>query len=447
MSTELSTAPEGPIADSSRILGIDVARGFALLGILFVNAAFFAMPFGELYTGSKPVSEGWASRVVYWFVGVFCTGKFYPLFSILFGAGLAIIYDSTRQSGRSFGWIYFRRLVVLAMFGIAHIVLLWYGDILLLYAGVGTAMLLLGRASPKVLLWVAAITFSISLITSLGFSALSAFGNAGSLAEEIEFDMAGEEIESTARPMPEGSSPIEKLGKVLMDWDGSEQFDSRVTELELEIQSKGPYSNAILLRLFLYAFSLVYYLSITIWVVLPCFCIGAVLTKTGFFRSPENPWRRRLIVLGFAIGLPISVIADYAYSYSDEFLWSAIYMLGTNIAGPLLALAYLSAILVLVERSPQNPIAVAIGNLGKMGLTGYLLESTLMSALMSHWGLAWFGTTTWIQRAGIVIAVYLVILLFANLWMRSFRYGPFEWLWRSLTYLQRQPIRKADAMR
>lgn len=378
--------------------------------------------------------------------GVFCTGKFYPLFSILFGAGLAIIYDSTRRSGRSFGWIYFRRLVVLAMFGIAHIVLLWYGDILLLYAGVGIAMLLLGRASPKVLLWVAAIVFSISLITSLGFSALSALGDAGSSAEEIEFDVTGEQIETTARPMPEGNSPIEKLGKVLMDWDGSEQFDSRATELEQEIQSQGPYWNAILLRIFLYAFSLVYYLSITIWVVLPCFCIGAVLTKTGFFRNAESRWRRRLIVLGFTIGLPISVLADYAYGYSDEFLWSAIYMLGTNIAGPMLALAYLSTILVLVERRPQNPIAAAVGQLGRMGLTGYLLESILMSALMSHWGLAWFGTTTWIQRAGIVIVVYLVILLLANVWMRSFRYGPFEWLWRSLTYLQWQPIRRQGVL-
>lgn len=71
MSTELTPAPEGPIAESSRILGIDVARGFALLGILFVNAAFFSMPFGELYSDSEPVSEGWASRVVYWFVGCF----------------------------------------------------------------------------------------------------------------------------------------------------------------------------------------------------------------------------------------------------------------------------------------------------------------------------------------------------------------------------------------
>lgn len=332
------------------------------------------------------------------------------------------------------------------MFGIAHIVLLWYGDILLLYAGVGIAMLLLGRASPKVLLWVAAIVFSISLITSLGFSALSALGDAGSSAEEIEFDVTGEQIETTARPMPEGNSPIEKLGKVLMDWDGSEQFDSRATELEQEIQSQGPYWNAILLRIFLYAFSLVYYLSITIWVVLPCFCIGAVLTKTGFFRNAESRWRRRLIVLGFTIGLPISVLADYAYGYSDEFLWSAIYMLGTNIAGPMLALAYLSTILVLVERRPQNPIAAAVGQLGRMGLTGYLLESILMSALMSHWGLAWFGTTTWIQRAGIVIVVYLVILLLANVWMRSFRYGPFEWLWRSLTYLQWQPIRRQGVL-
>jgi len=262
MAPELRVDPSGPIADSSRLLGMDVARGFALLGIFLVNAAFFGMPFGEMYETGAPVSEGWASQAAYWFTGVFCTGKFFPLFSILFGAGLAIMYESSRRAGRSFGWIYLRRLVVLALFGIAHIVLLWYDDILLLYAGVGVAMLLLGRASPKVLLVIAACVFAVSIVTSLGFAALTSLGNAGLSAQLSE---AGE---STARAMPAADNRIEQLGKVLVDWNPNEAYDTRLIQLEREIQSQGPFLHAMLLRLFLYPFSLVFYLLIVVWIVL-----------------------------------------------------------------------------------------------------------------------------------------------------------------------------------
>ncbi len=438
IATELRVDSSGPIAESSRVMGIDVARGFALLGIFFVNAAFFGMPFGDMYDAGAPVSEGWASQAVYWFTGVFCTGKFFPLFSILFGAGLAIIYESSRQVGRSFGWIFLRRLVVLALFGISHIVLLWYGDILLLYAGLGVAMLLLGRASPKVLIVVAGIVFSIGIVTSLGFAALSSLGGAGMPAELAETS------EATARAMPEADSRIEQFGKVLADWNPNEAFDSRLIQLEREIQTLGPFSNAMLLRMFVYLFSLVFYILVTVWVVLPCFCIGAALTKSGFFHNPQSVWRKRLMLVGFMLGLPLSVLVTYASSHADTFAWMAIYLVGSNISGPLLALAYLSAILTLVERHPQNKLASAVGQLGRMGLTGYLTESLLMSAVMSHWGLGWFGTTTWIQRAGLVIALYIAILIFANIWMRSFKYGPMEWIWRSLTYFKWQPLLRVE---
>ncbi len=434
MATELRADPSGPIAESSRVLGIDVARGFALLGIFFVNAAFFGMPFGEMYETGAPVSEGWASQAAYWFTGVFCTGKFFPLFSILFGAGLAIMYESSRRAGRSFGWIYLRRLIVLALFGIAHIVLLWYGDILLLYAGVGVAMLLLGRASPKVLLVIAACVFAVSIVSSLGFAALTSLGNASIPAELSE---AGE---PAARAMPAADSRIEQLGKVLTDWNTNEGYDTRLIQLEREIQTLGPFSNAILLRMFLYMFSLVFYLLVTVWIVLSCFCVGAALMKSGFFHDPQNVWRKRLMLVGFLMGLPLSILVTHAASHSDSFGWMAIYLVGSNISGPMLALAYLSAILTLVERNPGNLLAAAVGQLGRMGLTGYLLESFLMSAVMSHWGLGWFGATTWIERLGLVVAIYLVILVIANIWMQRFRYGPIEWLWRSLTYFKWQPL-------
>ena len=433
MNHEIKADVAGPIAESSRILSIDVVRGFALLGILIVNATFFSVPYGDMMEGVVPTDEGLPSRIVYWFTAIFCIGKFYPLFSILFGAGLAIIYESACRSGRNFEWIYLRRMVVLGLFGIFHIVFLWYGDILLLYATVGLSMLLLGRASPKTLLSVAALVFCIGIVTTTGFAALTALGQSGiGNAEPVVMEM------------PKADSRIGQMGKVLANWNESEAYDSRLTQLEREIQSQGPFADAIILRLFLYLFSTVYFIAVTIWVVLPCFCIGATLTKTGFFQDVHSPWRKRFIVLGLFVGFPISILAAYAFSFQEDFVWTTIAFVGVNIGGPLMSLGYLSGIILLVESKPANRAFGFLGNLGKMALSGYLLESLLMSAIMSHWGLGLFGTTTWAQRAGIIVVVFVTVLIFANIWMRVFRYGPMEWLWRSLCYLKIQPLRRAS---
>jgi uncharacterized protein len=232
------------------------------------------------------------------------------------------------------------------------------------------------------------------------------------------------------------------MGKVLTTWNESEAYDSRLTQLEREIQSQGPFKDAVVLRLFLYLFSMVYFIAITIWVVLPCFCIGAALMKTGFFHDSSSPWRKRLVIAGLFVGLPISILAAYAFGYQQFLMWAVIAFVGTNIGGPLMSLGYLSAILMLVERNPASKAFGFLANLGRMALSGYLLQSLLMSAIMSHWGLGLFGTTTWVQRAGIITVVFLAVLIFANVWIRAFRYGPMEWLWRSACYLKIQPLRR-----
>ena len=127
-----------------RVLGIDVARGVALLGIFLVNAQLFSQPFGAVFEIKIPSEEGWPSVAAYWFTNIFCGGKFYPLFSLLFGAGLAMMYQSAVAQGRSFGWTYARRLAWLAVIGMLHLTLLWYGDILLIYASIGVLMIWMG---------------------------------------------------------------------------------------------------------------------------------------------------------------------------------------------------------------------------------------------------------------------------------------------------------------
>ena len=156
------------------------------------------------------------------------------------------------------------------------------------------------------------------------------------------------------------------------------------------------------------------------------------LSKNTSFRKPRDG-----TVL---VGLPVSILAAVGPESGDSFARLSVSMVGMNVGGIFMSLGYLSLIVKRVERNPNSRLAISVGQLGRMALTGYLLESLLMSAIMSHWGLAWFGTTTWTGRAALVVVIYVAILFFANIWMRLFRFGPMEWLWRSLCYLKPQPM-------
>jgi uncharacterized protein len=405
---------------SGRIAGIDTARGVALLGIFFVNAQLFGQPFAQILDPTAPAGEGWLSVVIYWFMQLFCTGKFYPLFSILFGVGLAMMYQSSTGRGERFGWIYFRRLMLLAVFGVLHIILLWSGDILLIYASIGLWMIWLGRLSPKVLLTIAAVVFSLGLIFSGGFVLLS---EAGQSTREI-----------TSKPMPEAATTLEVYGKILSDWNPTEMYDSRLIEIEKQVMAQGPLGTAVAIRAFNYLFSSVFLVLVLFWVILPCFCIGAALFKTGFFTGQQLQWRQRFIFGGLLAGLPLSVLSVVFMQYQGDLLSQLIATLGGHIGGPLMSLMYLSLILNWVDSGKLSWLASKIAKAGKMSLTCYLLESLLMSAVMLHWGLAKFGNNTWAERAGWLLGIYLVIVVFANIWMSRFRTGPIEWIWRAFTY-------------
>lgn len=412
------------VSVKSRVLGIDVARGIALLGIFFVNAQLFGKPFGAMFQTTVPHAEGWFSQAAYWFTNVFCAGKFFPLFSLLFGAGLAMMYQSAVDQGRSFGWTYLRRLMLLALFGILHIILLWYGDILFIYASIAVVMIWLGRFQAKTLLIIGACVFLFGLLLMVpAFAILTASG--GDLAEAVE------------KPMPEGKTSLEQFFKVLPDWNQTEMFDSRLIELEQKIMTEGPYSAAIAVRLFNYLFSFVFVVMVMFWVIFPSFCVGAAMMKSGFFHGQQKIWRTRLIWMGLLIGLPMAAFSAWAMTDPSKPRLLVAATVGSIIGGPMMALMYLSLILNWAESGKVQIVAGWFSKLGKMALTGYLLESLLMCAIMQHWGLARFGNNTWGERFVLVIGIYLLILVFANIWMKVFRQGPMEYVWRKFTYLGR----------
>jgi uncharacterized protein len=195
--------------------------------------------------------------------------------------------------------------------------------------------------------------------------------------------------------------------------------------------SQGPFSLQIFVRLFNYLFASVFTALVMTWVILPCFCVGAALVKMQFFHQPWPLLRSRLLWIGLGVGLPLNVLGLIAAQYAAQAPgWAMLNSWSMQIGGPLMTMMYLVMIMNWVDSGWWNGFANSVARLGRMALTGYLLESVLMTAVMLHWGLGRFGSTTWGERAVWVVGIYLLILLFANLWMSRFQYGPLEWLWR-----------------
>lgn len=400
---------------------MDVARGVALLGILLVNALVFGEPFSSLMTMSAPAGEGPLSVAAYWFTMVFCTGKFYPLFSLLFGAGLAMMFESARKAGRGFVWTGLRRLVLLALFGVAHVTLLWYGDILLMYAIAGIALLILVRCSARTLMIIAVVLMAVGLVLA------TLWGFVNSLASREYEAIAG--IDASVRPIEQFVRTLEAA-----------KFDPghpALVPIEVQIQRGGPFADAMILRWMIYLFSMVYYVVAMLWTVLGMFCLGAALVKLGFFHGERPSWRSRFIALGVGLGLPLSVTGAVLYpGQGGSALAGAAALASMMLAGPLMALMYFSLVAIFVDRVPGARIVRWLAQTGRMALTVYLMESVLMSAIMSHWGLAMFDQTTWAQRLAMCLGVYAALVIAANLWMSRFKYGPMEYLWRAGTYLR-----------
>src|SRR5262245_42394133 len=174
---EPAAVAAGPVEETRRLTAVDAARGFALLGIFLVNIRSFSEPF-PLTMDPSPREGDPLTVVCHYGVKGLCEGKFYVLFSLLFGVGLVLQMRNVRDRGGSFFGVYLLRLVALAGFGLVHSLLFWYGDILLLYALAGTILMVLAYfCSARVLLGIGIGAFALGLVMETGIGVLTALAH------------------------------------------------------------------------------------------------------------------------------------------------------------------------------------------------------------------------------------------------------------------------------
>lgn len=410
--TDSNRSGATPIPASERSALLDALRGWALFGILVVNMMLFigfvfledearaALPLARFDDLSELLLE--------WLV----VGKFYSIFSLLFGIGFAIQLGRLEARGEGVPR-YLRRLAVLFLIGLAHMLLLWLGDIVALYALMGAVLLLFRRACDRNLIrWAAALwLFPVAWSAAIHFAGFQPF--------QPIFEMAFATMATTGLDVSRGPLPI---------------YSS--PDLWLHLQSR---PGEMLYRLG----DLLYQMRFT--KVLGMFLIGLWVGRRAVYAKLDEyePLLRKAAKWGLAIGLPASLAKAVLSMWPGEerpvieFAAEVAYVLGT----PTLALGYAAGFALLWHKRRRGLLEWA-APAGQMALTNYLMQTILQSLLFYGWGLGLIGKLGLVFVFPISIALFALQVAYSRWWLAHFRFGPVEWLWRSLTYGKRQPMRR-----
>jgi uncharacterized protein len=410
-----------PVPRAERSAGIDIARGLALLGIIVVNARSFFLPLGweaeigPLHEGLQRSSLDWA---VYDAVDVLANYKFISVFSLLFGFGLAQQAARCVAAGRSRWRMGLRRLGLLLAIGLLHGLLVWYGDILTIYAIIGTVVLacigLDDRWLHRVTMGVVALVLLVTVASAgMEWGFFGAAADDGSVAVVAEHPLRGVDA---------------------MTGSGFDIYSRAWIEAEVSAFRQGPWLDAAAFRAVSYALGLLF-APVYCWQVLLMMLVGVWAQRTRLF-APESSSRRRVLAVRLiAAGLPFAAAAVLPgwFLGRESPAAIALFTLALQMSAFLLPVGYAC---LAVEFGPRLPtlLRAPIQAAGSIGLTVYLCESLVCTGIASWWGLARFGTMTDVEFTAIVIGVWAGLIVAALAWTRVFGSGPMERLWRWGTY-------------
>jgi len=403
-----SRAIPGPVAPTSRIVEIDMVRGFALFGVLLVNMYNFGAD-----------SIAWNSKgdqLAFALMRVFFQSKSWILFSMLFGLGFAVQLQRADARGFRILPVYLRRLAVLFAFGAAH-ALLFDGDILMLYAELGLGLLLVRHLPTRGLLVLAVGLMLVFPVTRLA---------SGPEPEEVQsVAEARADLESARHTDVYATGSLAEVAA-----DNASAIPADPLE---DIDS--PESGLAVFAMFLVGFS-----------------IG----RSGVLRDIPGHVTCFARVRNWGLGLGLAAMAGerilatttgYAVfrpqqaGTGAQLVGDLVFAFGT----PALALGY-AATLVLAAQSPRGTAALAsLADVGRLALTVYLTQTLMFTTLFYGYG---FGQVFRLGPVGVTawaVMIFGVQVVACHWWLRRYRFGPMEWMWRSLTYLKWQPLRLPNA--
>jgi uncharacterized protein len=432
-----------PSADPERIGALDLIRGVAILGILPANMPWFSGtgPTGIFGTGTRDANS--ADQVVKGLTLALVDGKMVSQLAILFGAGLALQADRAWRAGRPFTLGYLWRTLLLFVLGSLHALLLWDGDILMIYACLSVAAVVCVRFRPIGLLStaIAGLTWSAgTLAAALALSLVFGWSVREDKDKPPPGAIAAPASVSTAFSEAIHAPPDEQKER----WKRVEReftvFFS--TANQDRIYREGSYGEQLFNRVFgILGLPVILFF---IWgELLACFLFGALLVRVGFFSSTDvyRRWRPGLLVGGLAIGIPMHVASlIFAYAGNYSFLSSLPHM-GGAIA---IAVVYLTLLTGWEQTARALWLQDRLKAVGRLALTNYLSQTVICTTIFYSFG---FGLYARLGRPAtllVVLGVWTVQLIVSPLYLRWFRIGPVEWVWRCLAQCRVLPLRRRE---
>ncbi|KAF1686240.1 hypothetical protein B1992_08380 [Pseudoxanthomonas broegbernensis] len=416
----MPTPPLQPIAPDERIALLDALRGFALCGILLMNMEGFAGPLLASTTGLDPSLRG-ADRVADALVYFFVQGKFFTLFSLLFGMGFAAMSQRAEAAGRPFAGAYWRRGLALLGIGLVHGVLVWSGDILVMYALLSFLLLAFRPAPSRWLAWLGALAClaAPAMILALGGLAWLMSLSPDSAADwNRAMAGQGEHIEAL----------IQSARQAYAAGGYADAVAQRVRELGTMLSA----------------------LPVVGPLVFGMFLLGAAFVRGGAIAAPGRhaglfAWLRwGALPLGLlAMGSSFAIAPSMPPDRFDPGLALA-QALGM-LAGGLMCLGYVGWLVRAFGTRIGARVAAWLAPAGRMALTNYLMQSVVCTLVFYHYGLGFFERLPRAWQVPFALVLFALQVPASRLWLARFRFGPAEWLWRSLIYLCWQPMRVRGA--
>jgi uncharacterized protein len=417
---DTSSLPDGhagPVTQAERIVSIDVLRGVAVLGILVMNIQSFSM-IGTAYINPTVYGDLTGVNYVVWLAShALADRKFMTIFSMLFGAGIVLMTSRCEARGVRAAGIHYSRMGWLLLIGLSHAYLLWYGDILNAYALCGLIVYLFRRLRPGTLI----LLGLVSIAFASGLSVLFHFS--------VPY-WSAEALESTAVWWTPSQEVIaEEIGTYRGGW--VDQMSHRAVTAVF--------------------FQTVIFLVEVGWRAGGLMLVGMGLFKLGVFSAKRSSTAyATMVIVGFIVGLSLSLLG-VRHNFAAQWRFEECFYLGTqfNYWGSLFVASGWVGLVMLICKHGLVPAATrTLACVGQMAFTNYLLQTVICTTIFYGHGLGLFGTVERVGQILIVLAVWVVLLVLSPLWLRFFRFGPAEWLWRSVTYMKRQPMWRADlAMR
>lgn len=409
--------PLGPTSQPERFSSIDTLRGVALLGIFVMNIPTFAFTGAAFF--NPPIAGGF-DGVDYatWLVShLFFDMKMMAIFSMLFGAGIALMAERLAETGRPAAGVHYRRMGWLLVIGMFHAYLIWFGDILVPYAIIGMLVYPLRRLPAKWLVAIACALMPVAMVISGLHQAM--------------FEM-----------MRSSNDP-----KMVETWlDVGNMFYPSEAYLEEERaktlggffeRAKGFAGDVVFMQVYVFG-------TFFLWRVAGLMLLGMALHKWGVFKAQRSTrfYAMMLLIGGVGgLGLVATGVVVHHRTGLDPLAYFGVIGWFNYVGSIGVALAWVALVMLLCKAGALGLLRRALAAVGQMALTNYLMQSVIGAFIFYGWGLGYNGQLSRSELVPIVLGVWAFQLVASTLWLSHFRFGPMEWSWRTLTYLRPAAMR------